>query len=89
MATKWFICDACEGNGKNSRHLGAFTESEFADFHPDEQDAYFAGTYDKPCRDCRGSGKVLSEVDSKGYAVIDEDSREMDDIERAEMAFGA
>lgn len=56
----WFICEVCEGEGRSSAYLGAFTMSEFEETFDDfeSREDYFAGRYDKPCKACKGSGKV-------------------------------
>jgi hypothetical protein len=57
--SKWQICPRCEGEGKSSAYLGAFSAEEFHDqFNDDEADDYIAGRYDRTCEMCGGSGKV-------------------------------
>jgi RecJ-like exonuclease len=59
---KWQICSTCEGEGKHSRHLGAYTSDEFhREFDDESAEHYFSGDYDKPCGDCEGTGKVRVE----------------------------
>lgn len=56
----WEICSCCNGEGKSSAYLGAYSREEFdREFDYEEQERYFAGEYDRPCEECRGSGKVL------------------------------
>ena len=55
---KWAICDNCEGEGKHSKHLGAFTSSDLQEWTGEELEDYFAGAYDCLCSVCGGSGKV-------------------------------
>lgn len=62
----WEICDNCDGHGKHSRHLGAFTQSEFYETFDDEEsrEDYFAGRYDTKCEECRGDGKIwVADID--------------------------
>jgi len=55
---KWQICGACEGHGKSSAYLGAYTQSEMDEAGPEFHDAYMAGEYDRTCDACGGAGKV-------------------------------
>jgi hypothetical protein len=58
-SSAWMICPTCNGDGKHSRALGAYSMEEFQNqFDPDEQAAYFAGAYDSTCDPCKGSGKI-------------------------------
>ena len=55
----WIICPECEGEGKSSAYLGAYTAEEFAEsFDADEAEEYFAGNYDRQCDCCGGTGKI-------------------------------
>lgn len=54
---KWEICWHCNGHGKSSAHMGAFTESELRE-DPEFFEDYFAGFYDRACDYCEGAGKV-------------------------------
>jgi DnaJ-class molecular chaperone len=67
LPTKWAICGTCDGEGKHSRHLGAYTRDEFYEAFgtPEEREDYFAGFYDKSCEDCDGTGKVKVVDDSR------------------------
>lgn len=64
---KFEICPECNGSASTSRHIecdgGGFTASEFAeacDGDEDFADDYFAGRYDRPCDECRGTpGRVM------------------------------
>jgi hypothetical protein len=58
---RWIICSTCEGEGKHSRHLGAFTGSEWAELDEETQDRYMHGAYDRACERCDGSGKILAD----------------------------
>ena len=56
----WEICSCCNGEGKSSAYLGAYSREEFEEsFDYEEQEAYFNGDYDRACETCKGSGKVL------------------------------
>ena len=54
----WIICPRCEGEGKNSRHLGSINREEWDE---DEFEDYMAGAYDRPCSCCKGSGKIRAD----------------------------
>lgn len=54
----WAICSACEGHGKSSAYLGAYTQSEMDEAGPEFLEDYMAGHYDRPCAECDGAGKV-------------------------------
>lgn len=59
LPSKWVICSCCDGHGKSSAYLGAFTRDDLDDEGIDFQEDYFAGRYDRACDDCGGTGKVL------------------------------
>jgi hypothetical protein len=58
LPTKQVKCTICQGKGKSSAYLGAYTASEFDEaFGTDEEKAdYFSGYYDRPCERCKGTG---------------------------------
>ena len=58
---RWAICSCCDGEGKSSAYLGAFTSDELND-DPEFAERYKAGGYDKACTECKGTGKV-KEID--------------------------
>lgn len=63
---KWKICPRCEGEGKSSAYLGAYTAEEFQEaFDAEEQEDYIAGRYDGACEQCGGSGKVNAEQERR------------------------
>jgi DnaJ-class molecular chaperone len=58
LPTKKIKCPSCQGKGKSSAYLGAYTRSEFDEAFDEEGKAdYFAGRYDRPCNKCEGAGK--------------------------------
>lgn len=59
LPAKWEICGVCQGQGKSSAHLGAFTQSEWVEQDEDFKQDYMDGAYDRPCDSCKGSGKLL------------------------------
>ena len=96
----WQICSYCQGAGKSSSHLGAFSSEDMAEQGPEFLEDYLAGVYDKPCDNCSGSGKVLvineqacTSPEQKAalkYANdVAEQIAECDAITRAEMSRGA
>ncbi|MES1993164.1 MAG: hypothetical protein V4457_06060 [Pseudomonadota bacterium] len=58
-APRWAICSRCDGEGKHSGHLGAFTGSEWEQEDDDFKERYMQGDYDRACERCEGTGKVL------------------------------
>lgn len=52
------ICSVCDGHGRSSAYLGAYTQSEMDEAGPDFHDDYMAGRYDRTCDACDGDGKV-------------------------------
>lgn len=58
LPVKWIICGHCQGHGKSSAYLGAFTMDDMHEAGPDFQEEYMAGRYDRTCDACEGSGKV-------------------------------
>ena len=62
MSDKWMICPVCEGEGSHvnpSIDAHGISPEEFHQ-DPDFAEAYFSGAYDVSCKNCRGSGKVLT-----------------------------
>lgn len=57
LPAHWEICGVCEGEGSSCAHLGVFTTDDFRE-DPEFAEAYFGGSYDRPCGECDGSGKV-------------------------------
>ena len=55
---KWEICSVCEGRGKSSAYLGAYTRDDMDEAGPEFMEDYMAGNYDRACDACNGSGKV-------------------------------
>ena len=95
----WVICGSCDGHGKSSAHLGAFTGSEWAEAchdDPDFAEEYMAGRYDRECEKCRGRGSV-QEVDEEHmdpallaeWHAQQQADAEIRAIERAERRMGA
>lgn len=75
LPTKWAICDACRGEG--TRALHGYDVTEMIREDPDFGEDYFAGLYDTPCVECRGSGKVK---------VYDEDRLDADQLAEVRRA---
>lgn len=65
--SKWRICPRCEGEGKSSAYLGAFTSDDMEELGQDFQEDYANGEYDKTCEQCGGSGKV-QKADEQRFA---------------------
>ena len=62
MADKWMICPICDGDGTHVNpaiDAHGLTAEDFAE-DPDFMEDYFSGMYDVRCKNCKGSGKVLT-----------------------------
>lgn len=95
LPVKWEICSHCEGEGRSSSYLGAFTQDE-AQEDPEFFEDYMAGHYDRACDCCGGSGKIAvpnykrmtpSQIEAweKQKAEADADQAENDAERRAEL----
>jgi hypothetical protein len=90
---KWIICGACDGHGKSSAYLGAFTGEQMRE-DPDFADDYRRGFYDRACDDCGGTGKVkvadfsrMTKQQRRDYRKQQRDSAEIDRIQQQERLF--
>jgi hypothetical protein len=54
----WEICSHCHGHGKSSAYLGAYTRDDMDEAGPEFLEDYMAGSYDRHCDSCDGTGKV-------------------------------
>lgn len=89
---KYAICDVCEGHGshvKPSVDRDGITESERAEWDPDEWEAYQGGAYDQTCNNCGGTGKAIvfdtenmTPEQRKTYVKYEEDQYEFDRLDR-------
>lgn len=97
---RYEICSRCEGAGKSSAYLGAFSAERMEEEGPDFQHCYMRGEYDRPCEACDGTGKVLepdvgprSSLEDREalalYEQLEEDRDEMFRTEEAERRRGA
>jgi hypothetical protein len=59
---KWTICPVCDGEGRSSAYLGAFTQDDMDQQDPDFLEDYVRGRYDRPCDTCGGDGKVTDDM---------------------------
>jgi len=96
LPCKWAICQACQGEGKSSAYLGAFTQSDIDQMDHEFIDAYFAGRYDRPCEHCDGLGRVkvadlskMTPVQRDLYRAQRKEEAEFRAIERMERKMGA
>lgn len=55
---KFAVCSSCEGRGATSAHLGAFTSDDMHDMDDEFMEDYFAGSFDRTCKDCKGQNVV-------------------------------
>ena len=62
LNTKVIVCPNCNGKGKSSNYLGAFTQSDMDEMGDDFKYDYMRGEYDKECENCQGRN-VVDEVD--------------------------
>lgn len=93
---KWTICGGCNGHGKSSAYLGAYTQSEMDEAGPEFHDEYMRGGYDRTCDECSGAGKtkaidwaMLTKPQRKAWNEQVRADRECRAIERAERMMGA
>jgi hypothetical protein len=56
------VCPTCQGEGKHSGHLGAFTRDEMDEQGPEFFEDYMRGFYDKTCEQCGGL-RVVDVID--------------------------
>lgn len=89
---KWAVCSACEGHGKSSAYLGAFTASDMDEAGPEFVEDYVNGFYDRACDSCGGAGKVkvpdyskMPKKDRAEFALQERASAEVDAEQRAEL----
>lgn len=95
IPTRWVICGCCEGSGKSSAYLGAFTCNDMAEAGPEFHDDYMAGRYDRACDACEGAGKVqvadyskMSKADRDEYRAQCRADREVDAEHAMERRYG-
>ncbi len=93
---KWVICAGCDGHGKSSAYLGAYTQSEMDEAGPDFHDEYMSGGYDRTCDVCDGAGKVttvdwaaMTKTQRSAWNEQVRADRDIRAIERAERRMGA
>lgn len=93
---KWVICSTCQGHGKSSAYLGAYTCDDMAEAGPEFYDDYMAGRYDRQCDVCEGLGRVrvadtsrMSNADVAEFRAQARAERECRAIEAAERRMGA
>lgn len=58
----WQICSRCDGEGHHSNPAidgNGITQSEWAEWDPEDRHAYMSGRYDVRCNECGGDGKIL------------------------------
>jgi len=96
LPMRWTICNNCEGHGKSSAYLGAYTASEMDEAGPEFEEDYFSGALDRTCECCKGSGKVqvvdVDRLSPEERKVFDDDceiERQMRAEERMERLMGA
>lgn len=92
---KWQTCSSCNGHGKSSAYLGAYTQSEMDEQGHEFFEDYMAGRYDRPCEHCEG-GKIkvadLSQMTKEYRKLYREQCREDREYEAlcaAERRMGA
>lgn len=70
LPAKYVVCSDCEGTGKSSAYLGAFTQTDMFEMGEDFMDDYMRGHYDRPCEECKGD-RVVLEVDEEKADPLD------------------
>jgi hypothetical protein len=68
LPTKWAVCYACNGEGKTSAYLGAFTPDELDREGEDFVIDYWNGAYDRECETC--NGRTTVKVVNEGMLTI-------------------
>jgi RecJ-like exonuclease len=81
LPSKWVICSACDGHGKSSAYLGAYTQDEMDQQGPEFFEEYISGGYDRTCGACDGSGKVQVADHSKMTKAQRRELRQQQDAE--------
>lgn len=56
------VCPQCNGTGRSSAYLGAFTQSDMDEQGPEFVEDYMRGNFDRICETCQGN-KVIAEAD--------------------------
>lgn len=59
LPAKYTVCGTCQGRGKTSNYLGAFTAETMDEAGSEFMEDYFAGNFDRPCEECNGLRVVL------------------------------
>lgn len=92
---KWVICSVCDGHGKSSAYLGAYTQSDMDEAGQDFYEDYMAGCYDKPCEHCEGGKAKIADLsrmtkeERRLYRDQCKEEREYRALCRAEQKMGA
>lgn len=93
---KFVICCDCEGHGKSSAYLGAFTADEMGGQDDEWREDYFSGRFDRMCEPCDGTGKIavadesrMTKDQRRQYREQCRADREIDAIQAAERRMGA
>lgn len=96
LPTRWEICPTCQGEGKSSAYLGAFTAEDMYEEGPEFIEEYCRGDYDRACDACSGAGKIRvvdeERIPSDLRALYEEQMREEMDYQsmcRMERMMGA
>jgi hypothetical protein len=91
LPTKFEVCPTCEGRGKSSAYLGAFTRDQLDDQGPEWCEDYFRGDYDRACDECRGQRVIavadrgkMTKAQWREFTRQERDSAECDRIQRQE-----
>lgn len=96
LPTKFEVCPQCEGKGKSSAYLGAFSGRRLEEMRDDPEwcEDYFGGRFDRPCETCKGlrvvpvvDERLCDPADLKAYIKQEREFAEMRQIERQERLF--
>lgn len=93
---KYYVCGQCEGKGTCvNPSIGAITQSEWAEWDPEEREGYFNGVYDVQCDRCEGKrvakGPAWEEMDDKTRELYQDHLNDLEAMHRqieAERRFG-
>ena len=96
LKTRWEVCGTCDGEGRHvnpSIDASGITDTEWAEWEPDDRMMYTSGAYDQTCNECKGKRvvPVVDETDpmAKAYDKFRQECWDDARESAAERAMGA